>query len=399
MYISSNTIKKESNRSRGFALPTVLIASIIMLGVLMVSISSAAAVRSGLMFQYYNQLAQNASDAGIAYAKSCLDSSSGIPKWTNATPLTPSTDCTGAQLVGLSCPADAGCYVASNGNVRSTFTVGLSDSDKDANGKMINIRSVGTTNLVRTSNGTTWRSFRQNSIFKLSYTDYTTNGLAVSLDAGNSGSINISTCPGTLTDLTGNGYNGVMYNGVACTSSGGGALTFDGVDDYVEIGSLGDMYNTATINVWFKTGSSFGNNRAIFATKYNGGYRGIRLYTDASGQVWVYFGNDDATSSIGLACTSSLVTSTWYNVALVLDKVNWTYGCYLNGEPKPDKANVIKDNVMWPNIIPDLVLGTGYGTGSNYFWNGSIAGIQIYNRILSAGEIRQNYQALAGRFN
>jgi hypothetical protein len=41
--------------SNGFALPTVLIASIVMLTVLLASVTSTAAIRASLMTQYYNQ--------------------------------------------------------------------------------------------------------------------------------------------------------------------------------------------------------------------------------------------------------------------------------------------------------------------------------------------------------
>ena len=40
-----------------------------------------------------------------------------------------------------------------------------------------------------------------------------------------------------------------------------------------------------------------------------------------------------------------------------------------------------------------------YRSGTNYYFNGKISNIQIYNRALSASEVLQNYNALKGRFN
>ena len=80
---------------KGFALPTVLIASIVLLTVLAVAVSATTAVRTVLVNQYYAQLAQVAGEAGTAYAKSCLAANGNVPQWTDAKPLTPATDCFG----------------------------------------------------------------------------------------------------------------------------------------------------------------------------------------------------------------------------------------------------------------------------------------------------------------
>lgn len=109
--------KTNNNRSGGFALPTVLIASIIMLTVLLVSVASTVTTRVSIAAQAYDQMAQNAGDAGLAYAKACLEANNGIPLWSDANPLTPSTDCTGTQLSGFTCPTgsiDSRCSVTVN---------------------------------------------------------------------------------------------------------------------------------------------------------------------------------------------------------------------------------------------------------------------------------------------
>ena len=84
---------RSQKSKKGFALPTVLIASIVMLTVLLVAITSTSSVRTALTNQYYDQLASAAGAAGVAYAQSCLNANNGVPQWTDANPLTPSTDC------------------------------------------------------------------------------------------------------------------------------------------------------------------------------------------------------------------------------------------------------------------------------------------------------------------
>ncbi|HWT40354.1 MAG TPA: hypothetical protein VN081_03770 [Dongiaceae bacterium] len=83
----------------GFALPTVLIASVVMMMILTVSVSSVTAVRTALQTQYYEQLAKSAGEAGVAYAKACLAKNGNVPLWSDAKPLTPATDCAGNSLL------------------------------------------------------------------------------------------------------------------------------------------------------------------------------------------------------------------------------------------------------------------------------------------------------------
>lgn len=88
--------------SRAFALPTVLIASVVLLMVLAAAVTATTAVRTSVKVQYYTQLAQLASESGAVYARACLAANNNIPKWTDTQPLTPATDCAGNSTLGAS---------------------------------------------------------------------------------------------------------------------------------------------------------------------------------------------------------------------------------------------------------------------------------------------------------
>ena len=63
-----------------------------------------------------------------------------------------------------------------------------------------------------------------------------TNGLVLCLDAGNNKSY-----PGSGTvwnDLSGNNFNGILTNGPTYSPSSGGGIVFDGVNDYISLGSV-----------------------------------------------------------------------------------------------------------------------------------------------------------------
>ena len=393
-------------RPKGFALPTVLIASLIMLSVLVASVSSTVSIRSALVAQYYNQLAQNASDAGVAYAKACLEISSGVPKWNNVNKLTSSTDCSGIQLSGVTCPGNSLCQVASIDNVISNFSVGLSSDDIGADGKITTIRSVGTANLVRTSNGTVWKTYSQNSIFKIATKGITTDGLTLNLDAGNSnsypGSATKNLCSVSVqtewTDLTCGMRSGILNNGVTYLTDNGGSLVFDGSDDFVRVGYLGDFPSQGSISFWMKP-STVGTSKSVLTTRYNGKNRGIRFATSAN-NFDVIIGDDSAdvttTNSQTRSYLSGAMTSgIWYHITFVWDRTNNNIKGYLNGS-LVSGFNVA--NTYWPSKIDDIAIGTSWDTTNTYLWNGEIPMVQIYNRALSPVDVMQNYNAYKSRY-
>ena len=121
-------IAKKTNQ--GFALPTVLIVSVIMLIVLISSIAAATSIRSAMDSQYYDQLAREAAEAGIARAQGCLQQSASIATWSDAKPLTPWTNCNGDPLTAETCPVsnatntNPACGVIVTDTIRTSFSVG-----------------------------------------------------------------------------------------------------------------------------------------------------------------------------------------------------------------------------------------------------------------------------------
>lgn len=152
-------MRKRHDYRGGFALPTVLISSVVMLIVLAVSVSSVAAIRTTLKTQYYEQLAKAAGEAGVAYARACLAKNGNVPLWTDANPLRPSTDCAGNTTAGLNCPGDAGCWVTTNDNIRSAFSI--KRPAVGADGRAISIVNNGYVELIRESSGLVWRTYKQ----------------------------------------------------------------------------------------------------------------------------------------------------------------------------------------------------------------------------------------------
>jgi len=111
----SNSFSKSAG---GFALPTVLIASTVMLLILattLVSVTSGVAVT--LSNRHYNSYAKEASASGLAMAQACLKANNYTPQWSDASPLRPNTNCSGI-VQPLVSP-----YVYDDGTLQTSFTI------------------------------------------------------------------------------------------------------------------------------------------------------------------------------------------------------------------------------------------------------------------------------------
>ncbi|RRJ85691.1 hypothetical protein EG850_12270 [Gulosibacter macacae] len=142
--------------SRGFALPTILIAAVVMLAVMLVAVQAVVVTRNALTDQHYNQLACVAAESGLAMATACLNQSELTVTWSSAKPLRPNTDCEGTSQVGCDgASTNARCGIVVADTHRSTFTV---EPPVD-NGHERVITVVGSAQRLRASTGSVWRSY------------------------------------------------------------------------------------------------------------------------------------------------------------------------------------------------------------------------------------------------
>lgn len=136
-------------RKAGFALPTVLISSMVMLMILMTAVSVTTSISSGLREQRFTKLASLAANAGTVMATACLNQNGGQASWTDAKPLKPNTDCSGNVLSGHS------PYVLEQDEVRTYFVV--SQPLLGAGNVPVSAASKGYSEVLRTSTGEAWR--------------------------------------------------------------------------------------------------------------------------------------------------------------------------------------------------------------------------------------------------
>ena len=118
-------IRQEQN-GQGFTLPSVLVVSLMVFGLLVLAIQLATSVSHAAKEQYYNQLAREAAEAGAVRAENCLRVNNNLAQWTNAKRLKTNTDCYGNIVTGYA------AYVMRSGNIRTSFEVGEPARGADA---------------------------------------------------------------------------------------------------------------------------------------------------------------------------------------------------------------------------------------------------------------------------
>lgn len=221
-----------------------------------------------------------------------------------------------------------------------------------------------------------------------------TDGLVLYLDAANTRSyVSGST---TWTDLSRSGINGTLVNGPTFSSTNGGSIVFDGSNDYVatNLGTLRSLTGTrSTLNIWFRTINSSTRQVLLADWDSSGALETARLevsgFNISSNRVGGTI--NGVSNSTPVQSTTSIQNNTWYWVTILYNGTNTQL--YLNGQLEQSLVTTERGSDSTGNVV----IGRA-GNFNAFYWNGNIAQIQIYNRALSATEIRQNYNATKTRF-
>ena len=199
-----------------------------------------------------------------------------------------------------------------------------------------------------------------------------TSGLVLLLDAGDQASY-----PGsgtTWTDLSGNGNNGTLVNGVGYNSSNGGSLSFDGVDDRVNLSTATGTVSQYTIAYWAKRNAE---NRMPVSTINEDFY----WFGDRS---WAYV-HGGVSGEYYYSKPTSIPSETWGYYAVVYNGSNvsiYRQGIYQGQQSTTGTANF------------SSALRIGWWGSNTYAYLGNIANVSFYNRALSEAEITQNFNEL-----
>ena len=207
-----------------------------------------------------------------------------------------------------------------------------------------------------------------------------TSGLYALYDAADKNSY-----PGSGTawrDISGNERHGTLTNGVGYAESSIPTLTFDGVDDFVNLPfplTQASSANTCTIFAAARLSSTSASRRQIIGSD-NGGFDWGFGAGDNT-QYIVFTG-----AGVGSAVAQDL---NWHIFAVQWSQTNTRF--YI------DNNLVVNTSVDWDSSVASNA-NIGRNPGFGELWHGSISLVQIYDRVLADVEINQNFNALRGRF-
>ena len=212
-----------------------------------------------------------------------------------------------------------------------------------------------------------------------------TDGLVIALDAGNTKSY-----PGSGTTWKNIATEGSF--GDATLKTGGSLNTYSSNNGgYFSLPRAyitnpgSSPFTTFTYSVWCRTPNLEGYQSMI--DQGNDDF----LFTFLSDQLMIYDPNEAVPTS-----SFTVVVDTWYNVVATHTHTG-PISFYVDGELVHTSSSSYSTSHNFTNW--------SFGAGSvdstvdgNEVWDGFISSISIYNRSLTAAEVKQNYDALKGRY-
>jgi hypothetical protein len=212
--------------------------------------------------------------------------------------------------------------------------------------------------------------------------DPVTTGLQVYFDAGNAASY-----PGSGTTWTSlvNGYTGTLQAGVGYSASNGGVLTFNGGSS-ATVNMVNSTFAALTNNFSVEFWYSSTNNRPGLVANGSGSNGFVFGYYSVSGtnfKVTKYgvFDIDAGTIPQNTA---------WHQAVLTYSSTTGTR-VYVDGAlSSPTSANTTNLSVGSSTF--------NIGRSEGNYHNGSIGIVRMYNTVLSATDVSQNFSAFRGRY-
>jgi hypothetical protein len=186
---------------------------------------------------------------------------------------------------------------------------------------------------------------------------------------------------GGWADRTPNQNHGELVNGVSYNSANGGRIVFDGVDDYIDLGSNLQLSNNFTLCVWH-----INPNTGYIIDQGNIG-------GDPTNSLeYLNYGLTLSANNISSVTADGTITTTRWNFVCVSFS-SATTKFYINGVLDSTKT------ASFSSFTPSGKLKIGrraFNTSS--IFSGSIGMVMIYNKVLTDNEILQNYNSQKSRF-
>jgi hypothetical protein len=211
----------------------------------------------------------------------------------------------------------------------------------------------------------------------------------VPADPGTNGLMLLYAMEGNVQDTSGKGNNGTV-SGAPVYGPGpkgyGQALTFDGLNDYVNvpIGTLLSTLNNITVASWVNYSGTGGGWQRVW--DFGTGTTNYMFVTPAQGTIGpMTFAIRTATvAEKRFAAPGSLPTG-WHHTAVVIDGTAMTATLYLDGAAVSSSSVAVLPKDL--GVTNQNWIGRSQFTADAFF-TGAVDDFRIYNRAMSAAEVR-----------
>ena len=210
----------------------------------------------------------------------------------------------------------------------------------------------------------------------------------------------------TAYDASGNGNNGTINGAKWTTGKEGGALSFDGLNDYVDCGndeSL-DITDKLTVEGWFKIHQAAPSGkwpRVLGRGDGGGDYSvvGYQIFQNSNSADLRFLWGDGRTQNEGGMHAYSFGTTElnrWYHLVATYewDGSQSITKLYRDGV-LVSSGTITGYQMASPGSWDFLVGASGWNSNNPFtswgLFNGTIDEVRIYNRVLSEAEIRYHY--------
>ena len=218
-----------------------------------------------------------------------------------------------------------------------------------------------------------------------------TDGLVLCLDAANNNSYPKSGT--TWSDLVG-ANNGTLTNMDTSNFSddNSGVLSFDGTNEHIQLPqSFSFGGSSFSIECWVKLDTISGIDAIYYSQSSNqSGFYGIG-HANVSGFKGFFISDYNGSTRVISHMGTAASINTWYHVVGFKNTSN-QQAVYVNGSLS---TSLLTSALSVTSSNP--LIGANPASFSE-IWDGSISQFRIYNRALTADEIRQNYEATVGRY-
>jgi hypothetical protein len=201
----------------------------------------------------------------------------------------------------------------------------------------------------------------------------------------------------TIYDLSPTGTTASLVNGVGYATSSQGVFNFDGVNDYISFARPSSIVTSGSLSIcmyakWDLPTGSLPIMVLMENSHSASPVQGFVLQDRPDINKRLSF-SVRPTASLGATSSFRVSTDNWYNITATHDGT--VSRLYINGV----LDGFLTESNGISTVQPTINIGRwqNAATGSRFF-TGSIGQVLMYNRALSATEVKQNYDATKGRY-